>query len=59
MTDVLLEVEDLTVDFPTDDGVVTAVRGVSYTLRRGESLGIVGALILLADELGDPKPLQS
>ncbi|HEX6685766.1 MAG TPA: ABC transporter ATP-binding protein [Candidatus Limnocylindrales bacterium] len=42
MTDVLLEVEDLTVDFPTDDGVVTAVRGVSYTLRRGESLGIVG-----------------
>jgi oligopeptide/dipeptide ABC transporter ATP-binding protein len=42
MTDVLLEVEDLAVDFPTDDGVVTAVRGVSYTLKRGESLGIVG-----------------
>jgi oligopeptide transport system ATP-binding protein len=42
VTDVLLEVEDLTVDFPTDDGVVTAVRGVSYTLNRGESLGIVG-----------------
>ncbi len=42
MTEVLLEVEDLTVEFPTDDGVVTAVRGVSYELRQGESLGIVG-----------------
>ena len=42
MTDLLLEVENLTVEFPTDDGVVTAVRGVSYELRRGESLGIVG-----------------
>jgi len=41
-TDVLLEVEDLTVEFSTDDGVVKAVRGVSYELRRGESLGIVG-----------------
>jgi peptide/nickel transport system ATP-binding protein len=40
--DVLLEVADLTVGFPTDDGVVKAVRGVSYQLRRGESLGIVG-----------------
>src|SRR6185503_4772650 len=41
-TDVLLQVENLTVGFPTDDGVVHAVRGVSYELRRGESLGIVG-----------------
>ncbi len=38
----LLEVENLKVDFPTEDGVVTAVRGVSYTLERGEALGIVG-----------------
>jgi peptide/nickel transport system ATP-binding protein len=42
VTDVLLEVEDLTVGFPTDDGLVQAVRGVSYQLRRGEALGIVG-----------------
>ncbi len=40
--DVLLDVDDLTVAFPTDDGVVQAVRGVTYQLRRGEALGIVG-----------------
>ncbi|MGH3588664.1 MAG: ATP-binding cassette domain-containing protein, partial [Pseudonocardia sp.] len=38
----MLEVADLTVGFPTDDGLVQAVRGVSYQLRRGEVLGIVG-----------------
>jgi oligopeptide/dipeptide ABC transporter ATP-binding protein len=37
-----LEVENLTVEFPTDDGVVRAVRGVSWTLGTGETLGIVG-----------------
>ena len=39
---VVLEVEDLTVSFPSEDGLVQAVRGVSYQLRRGEVLGIVG-----------------
>ncbi len=38
----LLEVENLTVRFPTDDGTVNAVRGVSYTLSEREVLGIVG-----------------
>jgi peptide/nickel transport system ATP-binding protein len=38
----LLEVRELTVRFPTPDGVVQAVSDVSYTLRRGETLGIVG-----------------
>ena len=41
-TDVILDVDDLTVAFPTEDGLVKAVRGVSYQLRRGETLGIVG-----------------
>jgi oligopeptide/dipeptide ABC transporter ATP-binding protein len=38
----LLEVTDLTVDFSSDDGVVHAVRGVSYSLRPGEVLAVVG-----------------
>jgi peptide/nickel transport system ATP-binding protein len=38
----VLRVEDLTVGFPTDDGLVQAVRGVSYTVHEREVLGIVG-----------------
>src|SRR5438128_2682984 len=38
----LLEVRDLTVSFPTSDGLVQAVRGVSFAIERGGTLGIVG-----------------
>ena len=38
----LLEVTDLRVSFPTADGVVQAVRGVSFSVERGRTLGIVG-----------------
>jgi len=40
--DVVLEVEDLRTHFQTRWGVVKAVDGVSFSLRKGETLGIVG-----------------
>ncbi len=38
----LLAVDDLHVAFKTDDGLVRAVRGVSFDVHRGETLAIVG-----------------
>src|SRR3954449_1948563 len=42
MAEPLLEVRDLRVHFDTDDGVVKAVDGISYSVERGRALGIVG-----------------
>ena len=41
-SEVLLEVKDLHVHFPTSDGLVKAVDGLSFSVHRGETFGIVG-----------------
>ncbi len=38
----LLRVQDLRVEFPSEDGVVHAVDGISYEVHAGRTLGIVG-----------------
>src|SRR5262245_45454402 len=38
----LLEVRDLRVHFQLDEGTVRAVNGLSYSLARGRTLGVVG-----------------
>jgi oligopeptide/dipeptide ABC transporter ATP-binding protein len=42
MTDALLKIEDLTIDYPIAIGTVHAVRGVSLEVPSGGTLGIVG-----------------
>ncbi|GLY31713.1 ABC transporter ATP-binding protein [Kineosporia sp. NBRC 101731] len=37
-----LDVRDLRIHFPTDDGLVKSVDGLSFSLERGKTLGIVG-----------------
>jgi len=42
MSELVLQVKDLNVSFSTVDGVVQAVNGISFDVRKGQTLGIVG-----------------
>ena len=42
MPDLLLEVKGLETQFKTPEGIVRAVNGVSFGLKEGETLGVVG-----------------
>src|SRR5512143_306227 len=42
MPDLLLDVQGLETHFKTQQGVVHAVNGVSFNLKEGETLGVVG-----------------
>ncbi len=42
MPNLLLEVKDLETQFSTPDGTVHAVNGISFSLKEGETLGVVG-----------------
>ena len=39
---ILLEVKNLVTEFKTDGGIIKAVNDISFTLHRGETIGLVG-----------------
>lgn len=42
MSEVLLEIKDLGIQFKTGEGTVQPIRGVNFSLKKGETLGVVG-----------------
>jgi len=42
MSETLLEVRDLRVEFKVKGGVFTAVKGINFAIRKGETFGLVG-----------------
>ncbi|MDE2818295.1 MAG: ABC transporter ATP-binding protein [Chloroflexota bacterium] len=42
MDDILLDVQDLKTHLPLEEGLLKAVDGISFAIRRGETIGLVG-----------------
>jgi peptide/nickel transport system ATP-binding protein len=42
MSENILEIRDLAVEYRTDDAVIHAVNGVNLTIKKGETIGLVG-----------------
>lgn len=40
--DLILDIHDLSIDFKTDDGIVNAVKKISFSIPRGKTVGLVG-----------------
>jgi peptide/nickel transport system ATP-binding protein len=40
--DIILDVEDLVVDYISEDGIVQAVKNINFKLRKNSSMGLVG-----------------
>ena len=42
MSENLVEIKNLSIDFKTDDGIVKAVKNISFNIPRGKTVGLVG-----------------
>lgn len=42
MTENILEIQDLVIEYHTDEAVIHAVNGVNLTVKKGETIGLVG-----------------
>ena len=42
MSDNILEIQDLFIEYHTDDGIINAVNGINLVVKQGETFGLVG-----------------